>query len=425
MGDVNDFQNFSGQFQSELDKVECEAIASEDQETIQRWVRDAHTNLELSSITEYLRRVRLTAARIDVPLTEASKDDVNAILFEYEHDDAYGRGGGGMSEHTLRNYRKGLRVFFQWLGREWADELSVGSPPESRISPDDMLSQDDIAEMVSAVTKPRDLAMIEFFADTGARASMAGSLRVGDIDVDSDRPHFEPNAEATGLKDAPQHNYPLIDCVAPLRSYLRYSHPQPENDDAALFHRFVGADTTVDELPDAETAMSSQHMRRRLRKAGEKAGVEKPTNPHNFRHSAVTRMYREGFTKQQIQHRVGWTLDTAMWSRYVHLHSEQMNDAIYQDAGMEDAGGDEQTTVRRECGQCRETLAPHHEYCPVCGSEQTAEAREVTEGAKDAADEELMVVEGPDGQRRFVEVRQVIDANPERVRPAHSDSPSE
>lgn len=121
--------------------------------------------------------------------------------------------------------------------------------------------------------------MIEFFADTGARASMVGSLRVGDVELDTERPHFEPNAEASGLKDAPQHNYPLIGCVGPLRSYLRYSHPQPENDDAALFHRFVGTDTTVDDLADAETAMSSQHMQWRLRKADDKAGIDKPTNP--------------------------------------------------------------------------------------------------------------------------------------------------
>lgn len=385
MGDLMDFQNFEGQFRSELEAIDSEAIAPADQETIERWVRDAHSGLATSSITEYLRRVRLTAERLDTRLVDATKDDINAILFAYGHEDQYGRGGGGMSEHSLRNYRKALRVFFKWLNGEgsWADDLDVGAPPANRISPDEMLTQDDIAALVDAATKARDIAMIEFFADTGARTSMAGSLRVGDVDLDTERPHYEPNPEATGLKDAPQHNYPLIDAVAPLRAYLRYSHPQPDNGDVALFHTFVGADSDPADLPDNKTAMTSEHMRRRLRKIAATAGVEKPVNPHNFRHSAVSRMYREGFTKQQIQHRVGWTLDTSMWSRYVHLTSEELNDAIYQETGQAEPA-DEHTTERRNCGNCRETLAPHHEYCPRCGAPASEATRELKQEATSA-----------------------------------------
>lgn len=100
---------------------------------------------------------------------------------------------------------------------------------------------------------------------------------------------------------------------------------------------------------------------------------------HNFRHSAVTRMWREGYDKQEIQHRVQWTLDTNMWERYVHVTAEEMTEEIFDTAGVVDSE-DAHSVERDTCGNCRETVAPHAEYCPACGEPQSVSARD-TRGA--------------------------------------------
>jgi len=109
MGDLNDFQNYSGEFESELDSLAEADIPEADRTAIREFVQEKNAHLKLSSLLEYLRRVRLTAERLDVPLVEATKAEINSLLFDFEHSDDYGRGGGGMSENTVRNYRKALR----------------------------------------------------------------------------------------------------------------------------------------------------------------------------------------------------------------------------------------------------------------------------------------------------------------------------
>ncbi len=414
MGDVNDFQNFDGHFENELETLAEADIAEADRTAIREFVQDKNSSLKVSSLLEYLRRNRLAAERLDKPLIEASKEDINALLFDFEHSDDYGRGGGGMSENTLRNYRKALRVFFQYLDRDWADDLEIGAPPKNEVSDENMLSQDDIEALVSAATHPRDIALIEFLADTGARASMAGTLRVRDVELDDERPHYTPNEQATGLKDAPQQPYPIVDAKAAMRSYLRYTHPQPENPDAAFFHRITGPNTDIEALDDADTAMTSTHVGRRLREISDKAGVDKPVNPHNFRHSAITRMYREGYTKQQIQHRVAWDLDTRMWSRYVHVTAEKMNEGIYEDAGLVDVNDDQEQT-RRPCGNCREPIAPHHPYCPNCGEPTRPETRELFDSAQDDITEALAAADDADERELFAEFLRYLRENPDSL----------
>lgn len=103
-----------------------------------------------------------------------------------------------------------------------------------------------------------------------------------------------------------------------------------------------------------------------------------------------------------------------MWSRYVHLHSEEMNDSIYQEAGMDDADDDTASTERRECGTCRETLAPHHEYCPRCGEPVTVAARETKQEATGDLAESMARVEDLSDRefRAFVMRRLEDDASP-------------
>jgi len=270
-----------------------------------------------------------------------------------------------------------------------------------------MLTQEEIAALVDACKRPRNQALVEFLADTGVRLTLAGSLRVKDVDLDGDRATYTPNRNAIGLKGADIKPYPIIDSRASLRVYLRHSHPRPDEPEAALFHRFEN----FDDIEDDDGSLSPARVNAILRKVADDAGVDKPTNAHNFRHSAVTRMWREGWDRQEIQHRVQWSLDTNMWQRYVHVTAEQMNEEIFASAGIVE-DDDSLSKERLHCGNCRETIPAHAEYCPRCGEPTSPDTRELKDQAVNSLADGLAELDDVDRRRFVAELLQEAEADP-------------
>ncbi|MFB6359988.1 MAG: tyrosine-type recombinase/integrase [Halobacteriales archaeon] len=409
MGDLNDFQRFSATLRNELEALEADheagLITTPDYERIDRFVKD-RDDIKVSTLAEYLKRTRLTARRADIALTEMDHADLQDVFFAFEHGDHPDIKDDGLKPNTMRNYRKALRIFFAYLDRDWWDEITVGAPVKTRISEDDVLNPEEIEALRQASTRPRETALVEFLADTGARLSMVGSLRIADVHLEGDRAYYTPNPNASGLKGAPQQPYPIIDSKAALRTYIRHSHPQPDNPEAAVFHKVQG-------YTEGESgAITPQHLSRLLKELAEEADIDKPVNPHSFRHAAISRMYREGYEKQEIQHRVAWNLDTDMWERYVHLTAEDMNEQIYAAAGVIEES--EAAERRRErCGNCREVVPQYASYCPTCGEPATAETRELTTEAESAVVEDLAGAEDALNRQVLKKVHDLIKANPQ------------
>lgn len=99
-------------------------------------------------------------------------------------------------------------------------------------------------------------------------------------------------------------------------------------------------------------------------------------------------MVREGYSREQIEHRVHWALDTDVWERYVHITAEEHNDDIFAAVGIGDAE-DGPDRERVPCGNCRQPVAPHHEYCPTCGTAATPERRSMVDTAEELAIDDL------------------------------------
>lgn len=410
MGNLNDFQGFSQTFRNERESLkeltEAGRIDQTDHDEIDRFLKDK-TDIEVSTLAEYLKRIRLTAKRAGTPLTQMTHEDLQDLFFQFTHGDHPDIKDAGLGANTMRNYRKALRIFFTYLDRDWADDITVGAPVKTRISEDDILKPADIESLLKASTRPRDTALVEFMADTAARLSMVGSLRLADLNLDGDRTYYTPNPNASGLKGAPQHAYPVIDSKASLRNYIRHSHPQPDNPEAAVFHKVQGYTPGED-----DGAITPQHLSRILKELAEDAGIDKPVNPHSFRHAAISRMYREGYTKQQIQHRVAWTLDTSMWERYVHLTAEDMNEQIYAEAGVVEET-DATSTIRERCGNCREVVPPYQQYCGNCGEPATAEARDLQFEAESDVVDDLAQADDVVDRQLLKKVHKLIKANPQ------------
>lgn len=405
---LNDFQRFSEALQRELDKLDAHHEA--DRPYVEQFVHRHDGKVADGTLALYLRNLRKTAERIDHPIIEFDAAELDAHSYWLRRE--AGPSNDGFTQSTVRNVQFAVRLFLKSVevDADWADDYEILPAEDTSVSSDELLTSEDIGRLVDGANNLRDMALIEFLADTGARLSLAGSLRVGDLDLEGDRATYRPNDDAQGLKGAPITDYPLIDSPATLRTYLRSTHPRPDREDVAFFHRIPGHGYVPG---DDDGTIAPNTIRKQLRTAADNAGVDKPVNPHNFRHSAVTRMAREGYSRSQIEHRVHWTIDTDMWETYEHIAAEEHNDDIFAHAGIEGDDSDPLSPEREQCGTCFEHVAPHHEFCPRCGTPVSADAQADIEAAKDDGYRLLEQMDDREKRRVVSAVVQELDSGGE------------
>jgi len=416
MGNTSDPQDFAGGLARQRDLLEdSDAVPGIDRKAIQRWLRKKDGTLETSSLKTYLRRVRVASERAEIPLLEMGEDDYHELIFSLRHD-------YDLADSTVYSYENAVLLFIDDMSSkevEWPDDVERTSVDRSTLNVDDVLTPADIQVLTTTARHQRDVAFIEFLADTGARLSLALSLRVRDVDL-SDPPTYQPYSEARGLKGAPITEYPLIDSAAPIRSYLRTAHPRPDDPDAALFHKLKPHSRESDgERWTDDGGVVANAARQQLKRIADRADVDKPVKPHAFRHAAITRMVREGYSRSQIEHRVHWTLDTDMWEIYEHITGEEHTEDIFRSAGLleDDEGPDR---VRKSCGNCNQALAPHHEFCPNCGRPASPGAEDTVDDATDTILEALVGEKNPATRRELRALLDELDERPDTAQ-GHDD----
>jgi hypothetical protein len=215
---------------------------------------------------------------------------------------------------------------------------------------------------------------------------MVLSLRVGDLHLDGDEPYFTPRTKdlPDGLKDLDSARIPILHSRADLRTYLRKHHPDKTNQDAPAFAVLKGYDH---EHPE-QGALSGDRAADVIQECADRAGIDKPVNPHNFRRTAATRMSNsDRLTPQEIIQIMGWSDDRPLQA-YDLTTEHERNSAIHAALGFVDeasADGDDDLALEaRPCGNCARDIPADATFCPGCGEPQTAEARAMATEATDA-----------------------------------------
>lgn len=411
MGSLEDFQGFGKALENELGKLDRHH--GEDLPLVKRFITKTDKRVAESTLSRYLKDLRKTAERLDDrPISTLTEPEMDAHVYDLRHNPEWGVGGDPLSDATVRNVEFVVRKFLTTVLDDedhWAYDYELTPQPENRVTAEDMLRADDIHQLTRHATNLRDIAIIEFLADTGARLSLLGSLRVGDVDLDGEKPTFTPNPEARGLKGADITEYPIIDSAAILRNYLHQVHPRPGRDDVAFFHKMPGHGNDIDE---GDGALTPNPLRRQIQRAADRAGIDKPVNPHNFRHSAITRMAREGYTRSQIEHRVHWTVDTDMWETYEHISGDEHNDDIFARAGVTDAEDSGPSAERKRCGNCLELVSPGADRCTRCGQPVSPRAQRADRELQDRSQDTMVSEDNRSVRELAAEIGQAISEDP-------------
>lgn len=243
------------------------------------------------------------------PFEEFDKDDIEELVAWL-----YTR---GTTESTVTDYKQAIKQFWKWMhdGEEPPETKWIKRGPQSyrRLLPHNLLTTEDIQEMIQTAPYARDRAFIAILWETGARIGELIDLKVGDIE-DGLLGKYVVISGKTGAR-----RLLLLESGMYVQEWID-SHPNPTAD-AFLWCKLDSRQGSIGEQ------VSYQNIRLRiLDRARKQAGIDKPVNPHHFRHSRATYMANY-LTEAQMCEWFGWVPGSRVPGRYVHLSGRDIDQA--------------------------------------------------------------------------------------------------
>jgi integrase len=275
------------------------------------------------------------------------KDLVAWVLSEYDND------------ATIDTYKNVIRSFWKWLeptgdgdAPETVAWIKLNNSTGSDKLPKDLLTKDGIEAQVEAANNPRDRAFIWLLYESGARIGELIDLTVGDIEDRKDEMKKAVFEGKTGAR-----RLPLTESVPHLNMWLS-EYPNPTKE-APLWCKIQQGS------PDDQ--LGYRYVREKiLRKTMEEAGIDKPSNPHHYRHSRASYV-ANNLKEAQLCEWFGWVQGSDVPARYVHLSGRDLDKAYDTMHGLHDPEEDEDEPKIRECDRCQKLNKPEAAYCMCCG----------------------------------------------------------
>ena len=394
--------------------------------------------LSEATLLRNTQRLKKVAEQAEKPFDEMEERDVKGLV-TWVHEQDY-------TDETVDTYKSVIKAFWSWLKDAEQDEtppevkwikLSNGSGNGDTL-PKDLLTEEDIEAQVNAAKNPRDKAFIYFLYETGARIGEIIDLTVGDIEdrANGKKVVIEGKTGARRL--------PLVESVPHLNNWLN-KHPNPKkaaplwckiqqggptehlnpNDVADIRDVHGIGPSRAEQLNDAgietgtdlvnhsaedladivsvnvttaekwlrqfdsdasltsEMKLGYRYLREKILAATmERAGIDKPSNPHHYRHSRASYLATE-MTEAQLCEWFGWVQGSGVPAKYVHLSGRDIDNAYDEMHGLYEPDEEEETPDIVECDRCQELNEPSASYCMRCGfaldQETAAEIEEQTE----------------------------------------------
>ncbi|MFW6196779.1 MAG: tyrosine-type recombinase/integrase [Thermoplasmatota archaeon] len=301
-----------------------------------------------------LSRLKIMAQEADFHFDEATEDDLKDLIEIIQQRD--------IAERTLVDYKKVLKRFYKWLnGGEHPQKVSwvtTTDKTKNHTLPEDVLTEEDIRKLLENCKTARDKALISLLWETGARIGELIDLKVEDL-RDYDHGYQIVIDGKTGSR-----RLPLISSVPHLRNWLN-NHPDPENG-SPLWAKIRGK--------NAGERVGYRYILKMLKETKKRAGLEKPLNPHHFRHSRATYLASK-FKEAQMCEWFGWVQGSDVPGKYVHMSGRDIDDSYERLHGIQKEEKTEESDMAPiECPRCREMNDPEASFCYQCGQALSTEA---------------------------------------------------
>lgn len=182
------------------------------------------------------------------------------------------------------------------------------------------------AQIENPATRAKWQAIIWTLWDSGFRLGELLALRVGSIVDDPEGgAHLQIPAGSAGLKTGPRRVL-ITEAPGPIRLWLAH-HPFQDDPNALMYPGRHGA----------LAPMWEPSVNKKLAALAKQAGI-RHIWPHLFRHSRATRAARDNWSLNKMNKFFGWSPQSLMAARYMHLNHRDVDDQVRKDSNLDPLG---------------------------------------------------------------------------------------
>ena len=212
----------------------------------------------------------------------------------------------GLSNSFINQLISAVKLLKQdVLGLNWDEGIKIKRPRRNHYLPD-ILSKQQIAELISVTPNPKHKAIIALLYSTGIRRDELLNLRP--CDIDSQRMVVRV---AHGKGNKARDTLLAAKALKLLRDYYRTAHPKPSK---YLFEGWKPGQ-----------AYSATSVDKIIKRAAHRAGIKKRIHPHSLRHAFATHMLEQGANLKLIQKLLG---HSSLRSTMVYLHLAAIDPSV-------------------------------------------------------------------------------------------------
>lgn len=368
-----------------------------------------------NTLRTYVYGLKRVAEVSEKPLVEADVTDLNELMSglrdgSIEHENVK---DDGYSKSYLKPWQAALRGFYSYhedLGVD-PEKIVIYTQENNKVDERDMYTREEVEQLRNAVDNPRDRCMLELFLNTGLRIRAIQTLRIKDVDPQEGATGvYWLNTDVEGLKGAGENGSkrPLLGAKRAVYDWLQY-HPTSDDPDSFLVTPRKDHPWGVE-----GDQLSQSTMRQTLKKIAAEASVEKPPNPHNFRHYFVTMCKRQyNMDDATIKHLIGHgESSTVMETTYSHLSDEDHIQAAEGAAGFREEE-DESPFTPPVCPTCGDNLAPDAKACENCGDVFSPNAKAIEDQINEDMWEAKGEAESEEEEDAVDQLKRLLDENPD------------
>ena len=305
----------------------------------------------LSSVLAALRVIKHFALFIKKDFNMVTADDILKYAKSFRK--------ANRKESYVANILIHIKCFYKWLlgnNETYPDNVKwiKAKIKCKKIKKEDLLTEEDIVKLLKACggTDKKAVmkrAVVMCITDTGGRISEI--LGVVGKDIEQDEYGYILAVDGkTGYR-----RIRLFKAVPYLKEWLNIHNCK---EDMPLF---------VNIFRYKNSPLSYDKVLSMLKELKEIAEINKPVNPHAFRHRRVTEMNMEGFTDKELNIHFGWKDNSNMARRYSHITDNDVGNKILKKEGVNVKELKKKEDLRiKVCPRCGEYTLPHNDYCN-CG----------------------------------------------------------
>jgi len=287
---------------------------------------------------------------------EANKDDIRRVVSALNQEP--------LSEYTKRSFKIMMRKLYCYI--RGIDERGV-YPDEVRWMkmeihgshrklPEDLLTEDEVRNMVQKCVCIRDKAFVSLLAESGCRISEIGMMKIRNVSFETYGARISVSGKTGSRKIL------IINSAPYLQEWIN-SHPNNDNPDAYLWCKTNG------------NLLTYSRLRYIIKGSAEKVGLLKRIHPHLLRHTRATQL-ASLMSDSQLKHYLGWTQSSKMAGIYVHMSGKDMDDAVLLANNIVVEKVKKESALKPLlCAKCKNSNPRTNKFCNICGfvlNEETA-----------------------------------------------------